>query len=248
MNDLETSTTPPSNPPAPPPPDGQTEGPEPAPGKRPERLATRPAAPPSEGMRQMPNRVATLVGLVLGQSAERGAEILAELRGLPGLAHASEAELARISHSRRRARVVCAAFELARMSIGQRPRVGTRIAGAQDVWEHMRARLAGAPVEEFWAIAVDVRHRVLSDELLARGSMTGVEVHPRDVFRPLIKMGAASVIFVHNHPSGLPDPSRADIELTARLREVGELCGIAVLDHVVVASGGYVSFAERAWR
>lgn len=112
----------------------------------------------------------------------------------------------------------------------------------------MRSRLAGQPVEEFWAIALHVRHRVMFDTLLARGSLTGVEIHPRDVFRPLIKAGAAAVIFCHNHPSGDPYPSRADVELTGRLREVGELCGIVVLDHVVVAFDGYASLAERRWR
>ena len=65
------------------------------------------------------------------------------------------------------------------------------------------------------------------------------------MFRALIKAGAAAVIFCHNHPSGDPTPSRQDIELTDRLREVGELCGIPVLDHVVVGAGGYVSLAER---
>ena len=86
----------------------------------------------------------------------------------------------------------------------------------------MRARLSASPVEEFWAIALDVRHRVVMDTMLARGSLTGVEIHPRDVFRALIKAGAAAVIFCHNHPSGDPSPSRQDIELTTRLREVGE--------------------------
>ena len=112
----------------------------------------------------------------------------------------------------------------------------------------MKARLAGIPVEEFWLIAVDVRHRVIADEMCARGTLTSVDVHPRDVFRRLISIGAGAVIFCHNHPSGDPTPSRADIELTDRLREVGDLCGISVLDHVVVATAGYVSLSERGWR
>jgi DNA repair protein RadC len=88
---------------------------------------------------------------------------------------------------------------------------------------------------------------VIFDDMLARGSLTGVEIHPRDAFRPLIKAGAAAVLFCHNHPSGNPTPSRADIELTTRLRQVGDLCGIPVLDHVVVGADGYVSLAERNW-
>ena len=68
------------------------------------------------------------------------------------------------------------------------------------------------------------------------------------MFRPLIRQGIAAVIFCHNHPSGDPAPSRADIELTSRLRDVGELVGIPVLDHVVVGWEGFVSLAERNWR
>lgn len=185
---------------------------------------------------------------ILGTSAGRAAKILSALGGLEALAFASEADLVGASLSRPRARFVHAAFELARESIGARPQIGKRLAGAADVWAHMRARLAGLPSEEFWAIAVDVRHRVVVDSMISRGSLTGVEVHPRDVFRGLIKAGAAAVIFCHNHPSGDPAPSRQDIELTARLRDVGELCGIAVLDHIVVGSAGYVSLAERGWQ
>jgi DNA repair protein RadC len=97
-------------------------------------------------------------------------------------------------------------------------------------------------------VALDVRHRVQGELCVARGSLTGVEVHPRDVFRPLIRSAAAAVIFCHNHPSGDPTPSRQDVELTARLRDVGELCGIPVVDHVVVGWEGYASLAERNWR
>lgn len=124
-----------------------------------------------------------------------------------------------------------------------------RLAGASDVWALLRERLESLAVEEFWALALDVRHRVIGEMLIARGSLTGVEVHPRDVFRPLIQMGAAAVIFAHNHPSGDPCPSRADVELTERLRRVGdELCGIPVLDHIVIGREGYASLAERGWR
>jgi DNA repair protein RadC len=95
---------------------------------------------------------------------------------------------------------------------------------------------------------MDVRHRIISRTMAARGSLTGVEIHPRDVFRPLIAEGAAACLFVHNHPSGDPSPSRADIELTQRLRDVGDLVGIPVLDHVVIGDEGFVSLAERNWR
>lgn len=194
------------------------------------------------------DRTTRLAADVLRMGTHRAGEIVTSLGGLEALAFASEFDLTAVGMSRKRARQVHAAFELARQSIGSRPQIGRRLAGASDVWTHMQARLSGEPVEEFWAIAMDVRHRVVMDSMLARGSLTGVEVHPRDVFRTLIKVGAAAVIFCHNHPSGDPAPSRQDVELTVRLRDVGEMCGIPVLDHVVVGAGGYVSLAERGWR
>jgi DNA repair protein RadC len=168
--------------------------------------------------------------------------------GLGGLARASLDELRGQSGiGAARAAAVLAALELGRRSVGERPARGRRIASAPEVWTHLRARLGSAPVEEFWALALDVRHRVLWETCLARGSLTGVEVHPRDVFRPLIRGGAAAVIFCHNHPSGDPSPSRQDLDLTLRLRDVGELCGISVLDHVVVGTDGFTSLAQDYW-
>jgi DNA repair protein RadC len=140
-----------------------------------------------------------------------------------------------------------ASLELGRRSVGRRPRPGQRLATAGEVYAHYRARLCATPVEEFWVLALDVRHRLIFEACIARGSLTGVEVHPREVFRPLIRGGAAATIVCHNHPSGDPTPSRQDLDLTARLKEVGALCGIAVLDHLVVGAEGYVSLAERGW-
>jgi DNA repair protein RadC len=198
---------------------------------------------------------AELLAIVLG-SGTRGAgatdvaqAVLRACGGLPGLVLAGRHELrAHPGVGPVRAGVVEAALELGRRAAASRPVRGQRLAGASEVWTYFRARLAHLRVEEFWAVALDVRHRVEGERCLARGSLTGVEVHPRDVFRPLIRAAAAAVIFCHNHPSGDPSPSRQDLELTARLREVGELCGIPVVDHVVVGWEGYTSFAERKWR
>ena len=196
-----------------------------------------------------------LLAIVLGSGTagrnvmELAGALMAATGGLAGVAQSSIEELCGQSGiGRARASLIQAAVELGRRSVGERPSPGRRLASAHDVWSHLRARLASSAVEEFWALALDVRHRIQSERCLARGSLTGVEVHPRDVFRPLIRSAAAAVIFCHNHPSGDPTPSRQDLELTTRLREVGDLCGIAVLDHVVVAWEGFTSLAERHWR
>ena len=211
-----------------------------------ERLAARGAEQLTDG---------ELLAIVLG-AGTRGAgaldvagALLRRCGGLAGLTQASARELcAQSGVGPARAMLVQAALELGRRAVAARPARGQRLAGASDVWTYFRARLAALRVEEFWAVSLDVRHRVQSETCLARGSLTGVEVHPRDVFRPLIRNAAAAVIFCHNHPSGDPTPSRQDLELTGRLREVGELCGIPVLDHVVVGWDGYASLAERGWK
>jgi DNA repair protein RadC len=217
------------------------------PGARPrERLVARGAEHLTDG---------ELLALVLG-SGTRGASALevaaAVLRGsggVAGLLRATLQELAAFAGiGPVRATQVLAALELGRRAVAGRPERGQRVAGASEVWTYFRSRLAPLSVEEFWALGLDVRHRVQSEHCLARGSLTGVEIHPRDVFRPLIRQATAAVIFCHNHPSGDPAPSRADVELTARLRAVGDLCGIPVLDHVVVGWEGYASLAERNWR
>jgi DNA repair protein RadC len=117
---------------------------------------------------------------------------------------------------------------------------------AGDVFAAM-SDLRGAQQEHFVCFDLNARHRVIARRVVHIGTLANVDVHPREVFRGAIAGGAAAVILAHNHPSGEADPSRADIEVTKRLREVGELCGIAVLDHVVVAEHGFISLAERGW-
>ena len=197
---------------------------------------------------------AELLAVVLGAGAvglnavDVAQGLLARNGGLGGLARASIDEICdQAGVGVARGAAVLAAIEVGRRSVGERPARGRRLGSAEQVWTHLRARLATCPVEEFWALALDVRHRLLWEACLARGSLTGVEVHPRDVFRPLIRRGAAAVIFCHNHPSGDPSPSRQDLELTIRLRDVGDLCGINVLDHVVVGTDGFTSLAQEYW-
>jgi DNA repair protein RadC len=197
---------------------------------------------------------AELLGILLGSGrpgenvVELAARLLAHLGGVRELLDASADELCALPGiGPARAALLRAARELGRRAVGARPRRGRRLGTASEVWTHYRARLSALSVEEFWVLGVDARHRLQLESCVARGSLTGVEVHPREVFRPLIRAAAAAALFCHNHPSGDPTPSLQDIELTARLREVGELCGIAVLDHVIVAAEGFTSLADRGW-
>ncbi|HJQ82767.1 MAG TPA: JAB domain-containing protein, partial [Candidatus Binatia bacterium] len=121
---------------------------------------------------------------------------------------------------------------------------GTPIRDAAAVHGHFRGRLPQLEREVFYALLLDGKNRVQSEVLISEGSLTAALVHPREVFLPAIRAAAAALILVHNHPSGDPTPSAEDRAITERLRQVGELVGIRVLDHVVVGRGTYASMAE----
>jgi DNA repair protein RadC len=124
---------------------------------------------------------------------------------------------------------------------------GTRFSGSHDVYAHFRERLAVERNEQFYAVLLDNKNRKLKDVRISQGSLTASIVHPRDVYLPVIRESAAAVIFVHNHPRGDPTPSAEDLAITRRLREVGELVGVRVLDHVIVGRGRYVSFVDDGY-
>jgi DNA repair protein RadC len=124
---------------------------------------------------------------------------------------------------------------------------GAAFKGSYDVYAHFRERLADERHEHFYAVLLDNKHRKLKDIRISQGSLTASIVHPRDVYLPVIRESAAAVIFVHNHPSGDPTPSADDLEITRRLRQVGELVGVRVLDHLVIGRGRYVSFVDDGY-
>ncbi len=127
-------------------------------------------------------------------------------------------------------------------SNGQSERV--KIACAGDVWT-LLGYLQTEKQEHIVVLVLDARHRVVAQHTAAIGQVDRVQIALADVYRPAIVAGAAAVVLVHNHPSGEPTPSAQDNELTSRCASAGNLLGIPVLDHVVVASGGYFSYAER---
>lgn len=98
--------------------------------------------------------------------------------------------------------------------------------------------------EHFYCLHLSARHALLEIDLVSVGSLSASIVHPREVFRRAIAGSAAAVILAHNHPSGDPEPSEDDREITRRLAEAGKILGIEVLDHIVVSNGNFVSFRE----
>jgi DNA repair protein RadC len=99
--------------------------------------------------------------------------------------------------------------------------------------------------EEFWAMYLDTQNRILSERRITIGLLNSSLVHPREVFAPAIALAAASCILAHNHPSGDPDPSPEDLEVTLQLVESGRLLGIPVRDHIVLGDSTFVSLLER---
>jgi len=146
---------------------------------------------------------------------------------------------------RRRLVVVRAAIELGRRAGGIALASGAPIRDASAIWKHFRGRLPQLERETFFTLLLDGRNRVQDEVRISEGTLSAALVHPREVFTTAVRLGAAGLILVHNHPSGDPTPSAEDHAITERLRNSGDLIGIRVLDHVVVAHTGYVSMAER---
>ncbi len=119
------------------------------------------------------------------------------------------------------------------------------IRGPDDVVALVGRKLRKDPREHFLVLLLNARHEVMGVETVSIGSLNASLVHPREVFRPAIINSAASIVLAHSHPSGDPEPSEEDLAITKRLVQCGELLGIAVLDHVIVASRGVVSFRSR---
>jgi DNA repair protein RadC len=168
------------------------------------------------------------------------------------LARHSPAELARWACPRwlrvpgiglARAAALIAAFELGRRACDPAPPSAV-LRGPDDVLAQVRD-LVRARREHFVILLLNARHELQVRETVSIGSLNASIVHPREVFLPAITHSAANVILVHNHPSGDPEPSEEDLGITRRLVEVGELVGIAVLDHVIVAERGIVSLRAR---
>ena len=211
-----------------------------------ERLSTHP--PSTLTAREL---LAVLLGSgAAGRTAiDLASEVLVRYGGsLRRLGAADPRELATmlmISTSLPCACAVVAAFELGRRATAEPARRSARIRGPRDVFLRLGPMLRDRKQEEFWAIYLDTQNRILSERRITVGLLNSSLVHPREVFAPAIAQSAASCILAHNHPSGDPDPSPEDLEVTQQLVESGRLLGIPVRDHIVLGDGSFVSLLER---
>jgi DNA repair protein RadC len=199
-------------------------------------------------LRERPDLVGEreLLGRLLGGGpGPARAERLLEGRELAELARATRDGLIALGLGPRAAERLVAAFELGRRVERSRPPPRRCMRSPERVAALMAPELRGLDRETFHALLLDGKHRLRRRLTVSQGTLTASLVHPREVFGPALREGAAALIVVHNHPSGDPEPSLEDLSVTRRLLEAGRLVGVPLLDHVVVADGGWVSLRER---
>jgi DNA repair protein RadC len=182
-----------------------------------------------------------------GQSAMDHARLLlTRFAGLSGIDGASVTELSSVKGiGPAKIAQIKASLELARRLGKLKWEAGDALRSSEDVYRHFRENLEREKRELFYVVLLNNKNRRIRDVKVSEGSLTASLVHPREVYNPVIRESAAAVIFVHNHPSGDPAPSQEDIEITRRLKQVGDLMGIRVLDHVVVGHDRYFSFSDK---
>jgi DNA repair protein RadC len=140
---------------------------------------------------------------------------------------------------------VQAVLEMSRRALRETLDRGSALSSPQAVRDYLRLRLQGRGHEVFVAVFLDAQNRVLEVEELFRGTLTQTSVFPREIVKRALHFNAAAIIFAHNHPSGVAEPSRADEALTQTLKHTLALVDVKVLDHFVVGGDSAMSFAER---
>ena len=184
---------------------------------------------------------------IRGKSAvDLGRELVTGFGGLSALLGATHASLAATRGiGQAKAAQLAAILELAKRCLGESMRESCALESPASVRDYLRLALASRDREAFLVIHLDAQHRVLAMEELFSGTINQTSVYPREVVKAALRANAAAVLFAHNHPSGVAEPSPADEALTRRLREALALVDIRVLDHFIVTASQVLSFAER---
>ncbi|MBC7802835.1 MAG: DNA repair protein RadC [Candidatus Parcubacteria bacterium] len=179
-----------------------------------------------------------------GKSAiELGRELLTSFKGISGLVGADLSGVKGLGPAKRAQ--FAAAMELVRRCLKEDLHSGSALTSPGAVRDYLRLAISSREHEVFVCLWLDAQHRVIAIEELFRGTLTQTSVYPREIVKAGLKSNAAAVIFAHNHPSGVAQPSQADELLTRNLKEALALVDIKVLDHFIVAGRHALSFAER---
>lgn len=173
-------------------------------------------------------------------------KLLARFDSLRGLATASFEELVEVSGiGPAKATDILAAFELAKRLADSHMEFQGVVNSPQDAAQMVLRELSLEDKEHFMILMLNTKHRIIAKKVISIGHLHASLVHPREMFKEAIKRSSAAVILVHNHPSGDLTPSKDDLTTTERLKEVGEILGIEVLDHIIVGDNRYLSFREQ---
>ena len=192
-----------------------------------------------------------LLQLILGRGiagesvAVTAQKLLAQFGSLQKLSEASIEELSSIKGiGLAKAAQIKATFEIGRRLSTQTPFYKSKeLTDPEKVYRLIKSKLKDYHKEHFYIIALNSRNHSIAE--VSVGSLNASVVHPREVFAEAIKNKAASVVFAHNHPSGDPEPSEDDLEITKRLVESGKILGIEVIDHIIITKKGFISFKEK---
>ena len=173
-------------------------------------------------------------------------QLLSRFGGFKGIDQAGASELSSVKGiGPAKIAQIKACLEIGRRLGNHRWQAGQALRSSEDVFRHFRDSLEKEKREMFYVVLLNNKNKKIRDVKISEGSLTASLVHPREVYNPVIRESAAAVIFVHNHPSGDPAPSQEDIEITRRLKEVGDVMGVRVLDHVVIGHDRYFSFSDK---
>lgn len=193
-----------------------------------------------------------LIALVMGAGNGRSAgmvaqELIDRYGGLEGIGSAGVQELIRFDGVGRACAVrLLAAIELGRRCITcERESSIARVRSPEDVAELMIPEMRGLDREYFKAVLLDTKNGIKKIVTVAVGSLNAALVHPREIFKAAVAASAAGIIMIHNHPTGNPEPSNEDADLTVRFARCGELMGIDLVDHIIIGGNKYVSMRER---
>lgn len=193
-----------------------------------------------------------LVAIVLGQGQPQASAldlanaVLLGAGGLEGLARARPEDLSRITGiGPARAAQVLAAVELGRRTLTRGGRTRVQLRTPRAVADFLLPQYGSRSVEQFGVVLLDTRRRVLRTTIVSVGTLDSSIVHPREIFREATAAGASALVLFHNHPSGDPEPSVDDVQLTHRIIAAGVLMGIDVIDHVILADVRYCSLREK---
>lgn len=178
--------------------------------------------------------------------------LISEAGSLAGLLTWKESEFTKLKGiGRVKALQLITVMEVARRILSQRGETPPVLDTPRSVFEHFAPIAAGLEVEKFWVLCLNRKNRLIRRVEVTSGTASSSLVHPREVFRDAIRLSASAIICVHNHPSGDPSPSKADIEITRQLREASKTVDIDLLDHIIVGSQmldpsgqGFYSFSE----